>query len=107
MIGLGEIVFANGSSYKGTTFDQNFNGKGRMTFANGDVYQGEYIDGKANGHGILVEAASGVVYIGNWKDDLQHGPGTETWPDDSGSPMKYEGHFLEGKKTGHGKFTFE
>lgn len=31
----------------------------------------------------------GAKYIGDWKEDRQHGYGVETWPDNA----KYEGNY--------------
>ena len=38
-------------------------------FANGDVYEGNYRNGKAHGYGVFT-SAGGLVYKGNWLDDL-------------------------------------
>jgi len=104
IIGLGEIKFKDGSVYQGMIGGKQFNGKGRMTRENGDIYQGEYVNGKAHGHGVFTDV-EGSVYDGNWVDDKQHGKGTETWNDNG--TMKYEGDFVEGAKTGVGKFEYQ
>lgn len=85
------------------TKNQQFNGKGRMTHANGDIYQGEWVDGKANGMGVFVDT-NGSMYEGMWQDDQQHGYGTESW---NYNKIKFTGEFIEGKKTGKGRFEFE
>lgn len=74
-----------------------------MTHTNGDVYHGEWKDGKANGQGVFLDK-KGNMYDGEWYNDQYHGKGTEQW--DWGK-VKYEGDFIEGKKTGKGKFTYE
>ena len=43
---------------------------------------------------------NGDVYKGNWKDDMQNGPGTLTYSDGS----RFEGSFLDGQKHGKGKY---
>lgn len=101
--GIGIIQFADGSTYQGMTRNQQFNGKGRMTHANGDIYQGEWVDGKANGLGVFVDT-NGSMYEGQWQDDQQHGYGTESW---NYNKIKFTGEFIEGKKTGKGRFEFE
>lgn len=101
--GIGIIQFADGSTYQGMTKNQQFNGKGRMTHANGDIYQGEWVDGKANGMGVFVDT-NGSMYEGMWQDDQQHGYGTESW---NYNKIKFTGEFIEGKKTGKGRFEFE
>ena len=40
--------------------------------------------------------ANGMVYDGEWKNDLRHGFGVLTWPDG----RKYEGDYKEGLKDG-------
>lgn len=74
-----------------------------MTHANGDIYQGEWVDGKANGMGVFVDT-NGSMYEGMWQDDQQHGYGTESW---NYNKIKFTGEFVEGKKTGKGRFEFE
>ena len=101
--GLGTIKFADGSKYQGQTKNGLFEGKGRMTHANGDIYQGEWKNGKANGFGVFVDT-NGSMYKGEWTNDVYHGKGVETW--DYGT-IKYEGEFVEGKKTGKGRFEFD
>ena len=44
--------------------------------------------------------SNGAKYEGEWRQDLQHGKGTETWPDES----KFTGEYLEGRKFGLGKY---
>lgn len=104
MVGLGELKLEDGTQYLGMTQNNIIQGKGRMIHKNGDVYQGNFENGQANGLGC-VAYAEGSVYKGDWKNDKPHGKGVETWAD-KGS-MRYEGDFLEGNKTGKGKFEFE
>lgn len=101
--GLGTIIFSDGSKYQGQTKNGLFHGKGRMTHANGDVYQGEWKEGKANGFGVYVDQ-NGSMYRGEWLNDQYHGKGTETW---NFGAIKYEGEFVEAKKTGKGRFEFD
>ena len=44
---------------------------------------------------------SGQKYVGEWKDDDQHGQGTTTWPDGK----KYVGEYKDGNKHGQGTAT--
>lgn len=80
-----------------------FDGKGRMTHANGDIYQGEWKEGKACGAGIFIDKL-GSMYEGEWYNDLYHGRGTEQW---DFNKIVYTGEFVQGQKTGQGKFEFE
>ncbi len=43
---------------------------------------------------------SGATYEGDWKDDKQHGFGTEIWPDKA----KFTGAYVDGMKQGKGTF---
>lgn len=74
-----------------------------MTHANGDIYQGEWQNGKAHGAGVFCDM-KGSMYIGEWENDMQHGQGLETW---DYNRIMYKGDFINGKKTGKGKFEFE
>ena len=105
IVSLGEIKFENGDTYQGILEGRVFNGKGRFTHKSGDVFQGEYTDGKANGFGVSINP-DGSMYDGEWLNDIQHGHGIETWVADEGN-MRYEGNFVEGKKTGQGRFDFQ
>ena len=44
------------------------------------------------------------MYEGDWKNDQQHGYGVESW---NYNLIKYSGDFIEGKKSGKGRFEFE
>lgn len=101
--GLGTMKFQDGSIYQGLSKQGLFNGKGRMTHANGDIYQGEWKDGKACGKGTFVDQ-TGSMYKGEWLNDLYHGKGVETW---NYNTIKYEGDFVQGQKTGKGRFEFD
>lgn len=44
----------------------------------------------ANGRGTFIDS-EGSTYDGDWKDDLQHGYGCETW---SQGKIKFEGNYV-------------
>ncbi len=67
-----------------------------MTYPNENIYQGEWVEGKAWGEGTFVKKGTSI-YIGQWKNDQQHGKGKEMW--EKGA-IVYSGDFLEGEKTG-------
>jgi len=46
----------------------------------------------------------GSLYDGEWVNDLQHGKGTELW---DYNKIMYKGDFIEGQKTGKGRFEYE
>ena len=41
-----------------------------------------------------------ITVIGQWKDEMRHGYGSQTWPDGA----KYEGYWKDNKTCGKGKF---
>lgn len=41
-----------------------------MTQANGDIYQGDWKDGVASGTGVFAQVDSGIIYDGEWVNDL-------------------------------------
>lgn len=74
-----------------------------MTHSNGDIYQGEWQRGKACGKGIFLDK-QGCMYEGEWLNDQYHGTGIEQW---DFNKIVYKGEFVEGKKTGKGRFSFD
>jgi hypothetical protein len=75
--GVRELVFADGSIYRGAVRGLQLHGKG------------EY-ESKA------------FKYQGEFKDGLKHGNGTYVW----GNGDRYEGEFVEDKPSGKGKWQF-
>ena len=49
-----------------------------------------------------INLKNGEKYVGEFKDGLQNGQGTETWSDGS----KYVGEWKDGKYHGQGTYTF-
>ena len=101
--GLGTIKFSDGSIYRGVSRKGQFEGKGHMCYSDGDIYHGEWSGGKANGKGTFI-SQKGVLYEGSWKDDQYHGKGTEWFSFKKGY---YTGDFVDGQKTGKGKFSMD
>jgi len=96
-----------------------------VTYPDGSKYQGQTLNGLKDGFGRLW---SDTEYQGEWKADMQHGKGKQTWPDgrvyegqyDSGrfsgrgrmewkkedGKLVYDGEYKDDQKHGHGKFTW-
>jgi hypothetical protein len=74
---------------------------GTFTWVDGTQYVGEYKDDKQHGQGAFT-LPDGTQYVGEWKDNKQYGQGTETYS--SGS--QYVGEFKDGKRHGKGTYTF-
>lgn len=110
-------IYANGDVYEGEMKTDGAkrlkHGQGKYTYANGDIYDGEWVENEKNGLGKFMYA-HGAIEEGRWvandqiafyiyetkKGDFS---GKGTIQDDSGT---YEGDFIEGKKHGYGKMTY-
>jgi hypothetical protein len=57
----------------------------------------------ACGQGVFIDI-KGSMYEGEWLQDAYHGKGTEQW---NYNKIIYNGDFVNGLKTGHGKFEFD
>ena len=44
------------------------------------------------------------MYVGDWANDMQSGHGVEYW---DYNKIMYSGDFINGRKSGKGKFEFE
>lgn len=53
--------------YKGQFLNGKKNGTGILKLANGNLYDGQWIDGLKNGRGVYLDAATRVIYSGEWK----------------------------------------
>ena len=80
--------------------DQNLryhNCFGTYTYGDGSKYVGEWRDDKQHGQGTYTYA-DGSKYVGEYRDGLRNGQGTYTWADG----RKYVGEFRDDKRTGVG-----
>jgi len=90
-----------------------------------DIVEVEYNDGKYNGYGMYTESGlnNAKMYVGEFKNGLPNGQGTETYSDvlknkPSGSNMRmmrlkvykqysqYEGEWVNGQQRGQGTMTW-
>ena len=67
----------------------------------GDTYIGEWKDNKNHGQGTYTWA-NGDKYVGEYKDNKRHGQGTYTWADGE----KYIGEYKDDNKHGQGTYTY-
>lgn len=72
MNGIGQLVYADLSSYMGSFMNGVSEGLGRKIESDGSVHIGYYIKGIKYGKGMSV-SADGVVEKGNWKLDKKDG----------------------------------
>jgi len=82
------------------------NGQGTFTFVSGkfagDKYVGQFKNQKQHGQGTYTWA-NGDKYVGEWKKGKEHGQGTLTF-EESGN--KYVGEFKNGKQNGQATYIF-
>ena len=69
--GKGKLIWANGGQYEGDFLNDEITGKGKKVWANGDRYEGDFLNGKRNGKGSYWNASTGVIYTGEWRDDME------------------------------------
>ncbi len=102
--GEGRIIFKNGDYLIGNFNGNSIEGQGQLTFVTKEsYYKGDFLKNLPHGQGELTSTKHFTVgYIGQWKNGLKHGFGTERWEDDT----IYEGSFFEGQKHGNGKFSW-
>ncbi len=67
----------------------------------------EMEEGKFSGNGTFIWK-DGEKYAGEYLNDLRHGRGVETYPDnDAFSRVSYDGRWKEGKQSGVGKLVWK
>lgn len=118
-----QIIYEDGSSYKGGMNEGQFDGRGIYTFASGAVYEGEFITGNFTGKGQYTYAdgdfkegtwanddfiegqvkitSANHVYEGSMKHDAFHGKGRLLYTNGD----IYEGKFMDNEFYGEGKLT--
>ena len=70
------------------------------TWANGEKYVGEYKNDKQHGTGTYTDAKH--QYVGEWEEHKVNGHGTCTWANGD----KYVGEYKNDKRNGHGTYTW-
>ncbi len=113
--------------YRGEFREGQYHGDGRLEYLDQDaVYKGDWFLGKRQGRGIMWERSlswsTGFhyydVYIGNWRNDLRHGFGTQAfnvldWREDRNTENwlirnteNYTGDFVNGVFSGEGTYRW-
>lgn len=95
--GHGELIYSDGSKYTGTFFDNEMNGRGMFIFQDGTRYEGEFEGGRFSGRGIL-SFPDHSRYEGAFRGGQYHGYGKWYTPDG----IRYEGEFLNNLFDGQG-----
>ena len=78
-------------------------GRGRFEWVDGIVYDGEFRDNVAEGRGTYTWP-DGSRYEGDVRRGLRHGYGVQTFAD---NPAVYEGEWKDGMRHGKGKLSFD
>jgi hypothetical protein len=97
----GAYTSPSDEQYDGEWLDGSKHGTGR-SIVPGSVYEGNWEAGKRSGRGTITYS-NGYRYVGEWKNDLQQGPGMLTCND---SDVIYQGSWVAGAPHGSGTMTY-
>ena len=75
---------------------------GKLEYSDGSLYNGDLINGEIRYGTGSFSWGTGESYEGTWVDDAPSGKGKMIWP----GLGVYEGEFENGKRQGHGVFTW-
>jgi len=96
--GKGVIKYWNTEETFDGIFKNNEKISGKWVLPDGNKYEGQIKNNMPDGFGSVKYKLSGQKYIGNFKDGLFHGKGTQFSKNDS----IYEGGFKNGERHGYG-----
>lgn len=97
----GTKTYSNGDKYVGDIVNGEPNGFGIMTFTSGDIAKGQWIEGPLiNGYG-KISYSTGYEYTGEFVNGLKQGYGN--FFKEGKDTSKYEGQYLNDKRSGFGK----
>lgn len=100
----------DGWTYRGHMKQGKRHGFGTTTFDSGSVFKGEYVHDQCTGHGVWTHwEADGtpLTYEGGWLDDMEHGPGVLHSHHPDLGRMVARGRFEHGEMEGPGTWTLE
>ena len=104
--GKGTYIWENGDRYSGAFKDGERNGKGTYTDQHGNFYIGEWKDNKYHGQGIWQSADNDFRYKGEYKDGKRDGQGTFTFRDEgNGKFVGYVGEWKNDQEHGIGMYV--
>ena len=114
--GRGVLAFDADAScrYDGEWARDKKHGRGTFVYASGNRYDGEWANDRKHGLGRMSWLDRGEAYDGEWRDGLPHGRGAHRWDrrgevEDGAwftTRNAYEGDFVEGRRSGHGAFSY-
>ena len=105
--GWGILIDEQGNKYEGGFKSDKLDGYCRIISINGDYYEGEIRKGKIEGHGIFFSFEKGMLYNGEFKNNLFEGEGEQVYENYENHKISYEGQFKHGKREGKGKLSFD
>jgi len=109
--GKGIYLWPNGDRYEGDFVDDKRTGKGIYLWPNGARYEGDFVEGRRTGKGSFIDAnggrKEGRFVDGQYRGVLVYSVRSAetsvlTWPDG----RCYEGHLVNGKRTGLGSIVY-
>ena len=100
--GKGKQTYAEGDIYEGDFLKGELTGFGKLSYSNGDSYEGNLIRGLKSGKGTYNWKLRKEKYIGDWKEDLRDGEGTNSWPNGE----SYTGQFKSDLYHGKGSYIY-
>ncbi|KAJ3034791.1 Cadherin member 2 [Rhizophlyctis rosea] len=110
--GKGRLDYSPTSYYKGEWLEGQKHGYGIMTYASGNIYEGQWVHNVKQGEGTMQWKDRDEEYAGHWENNQPNGHGVYIWhlpPTHLRQfPMqnRYEGQWLDGKRSGHGTFQY-
>ncbi len=110
--GEGTLIYKTGRKYIGELLNNFRHGHGIMSYAENDEwnrisYDGEWKEGKITGKGTFIWK-NGEKYVGEWLNNLRHGHGVETYPEnDSINRISYDGEWKGDMRSGQGTLTWK
>ena len=87
-----DIYVKHNQEYYEIRFQLSINSKIHLKETSGDIYVGEFKDDKQHGQGIYT-CANGDKYEGEWEDGKRHGQGIYTWANGN----SYDGKWVNGQ----------
>ncbi|MGN1235699.1 MAG: hypothetical protein ACI4U2_06935 [Christensenellaceae bacterium] len=98
-MGEKEMIW-DGYEYTGETDGENRpHGKGVLSDEEGEVYEGYFVHGKREGKGTEYDEYGYACYVGEWKDDMRDGEGSEY----VAGKIVYDGMWRKGHAEGFGR----
>lgn len=106
----GNLQYSDGSTYSGDVlYGRVRNGTGTFSWSTGESYSGEWINDVIDGHGKMEWPGLGV-YEGSFANGKRNGQGEFIWTykgtPEQGSPLSFEGEWVNDKIGKRGKLTF-